>query len=105
MSSQLERTFETRWRQLGGQPLEPEYKFHPKRKWRFDFAYPPLKIAIECEGGTWANGRHTRGVGFSRDCEKYNAAALLGWRVFRFTSDMLDQNPVKHLRPIIEAIK
>ncbi|AUL97471.1 hypothetical protein FORC54_3326 [Vibrio vulnificus] len=41
------------------------------------------------EGGTWANGRHTRGKGYAADCEKYNVAALEGWRVLRFTGDMI----------------
>ena len=58
--------------------------------WRFDLAYPDRKIAIECEGGTWSNGRHTRGKGYEGDCRKYNRAIELGWRVYRFTSGMVD---------------
>jgi hypothetical protein len=61
-----------------------EYEFHPDRKWRFDFAWPDRKVAAECEGATWSRGRHTRGAGFQADCEKYNAAAVMGWRVLRF---------------------
>ena len=64
---------------------EPEYKFHPDRKWKFDFAWPHALIALEIEGGIWTGGRHTRGTGFLRDMDKYNAAGLLGWRVFRTT--------------------
>jgi len=67
-----------------------EHKFHPTRKWRFDFAWPARMIAVEVDGGTWAGGRHTRGAGFEKDCEKLNAATLLGWRVFRFTTGMID---------------
>lgn len=69
--------------------VQREYKFHPTRRWRFDFAIPDHMVAIEVEGGTWANGRHTRGSGFEKDCEKYNAATLDGWRVFRFTTGMV----------------
>ena len=68
---------------------ETEYRFHPKRRWRFDFAWPKMKLAVEVEGGTWSGGRHTRGGGFAKDCEKYNAAVMLGWRVLRFTSGMI----------------
>lgn len=66
-----------------------ECLFHPTRKWRFDFGWPDHGIACEVEGGVWTNGRHTRGAGFTEDCEKYNQAALLGFRVFRFTTDMV----------------
>lgn len=67
-------------------PLHTEYTFHPSRKWRFDFALPDLRIAIEVEGGTYKESRHTSGKGYHEDCNKYNAAALLGWRVLRYDS-------------------
>lgn len=66
-----------------------EHRFHPVRKWRFDFAWPDRMLAVEIEGGAFSGGRHTRGVGFQSDCEKYNAAVLSGWRVFRFTSQQV----------------
>jgi len=66
-----------------------EHKFHPTRRWRFDFCWPQEKIALEVEGGTWSGGRHTTGSGFKKDCEKYNHAARMGFRVFRFTGDMV----------------
>jgi len=83
--SELERALATQLRQLGAPPWQEEYRFHPTRKWRFDFAWPDLRLAVECEGATWARGRHTRGSGFAADCEKYNAAAVLGWVVLRYT--------------------
>src|SRR5580765_1335368 len=64
-----------------------EYKFHPDRKWRFDFMlYMHNKIAIEIEGAVWTQGRHTRGSGYTKDLEKYREAAALGWKVFRFST-------------------
>jgi len=71
---------------------QSEYKFHPKRKWRFDFANPVLKIAIEQEGGVWISGRHNRGKGFLNDMEKYNQAVILGWKVLRYPPDKLMQS-------------
>jgi very-short-patch-repair endonuclease len=69
-------------------PLE-EYRFHPKRRWRFDFAWPQRRLAVELEGGIFVHGRHVRARGYDNDCEKYNEAQLLGWRVLRFTSCMI----------------
>lgn len=68
-----------------------EHQFVLSRRWRFDFAWPHLRLAAECEGAVFSGGRHTRGSGFTADCEKYNAAALAGWRVLRFTKDMIDR--------------
>ena len=65
-----------------------EYMFHPKRKWRFDFAFPDKKLAVEIEGGTWNEGRHNRGSSIENDFEKYAEAAVLGWRVMRFSTGM-----------------
>jgi very-short-patch-repair endonuclease len=67
-----------------------EYRFHPKRAWRLDFAWPALKLALEVEGGHWGDGRHTRGAGYTEDCAKYSCAAIAGWRVIRVTSTMMD---------------
>ncbi len=69
---------------------ENEYRFHPSRKWRFDFAWPDMKIAIEAEGGQWTQGRHQRGQGFADDCTKYNHAAALDWAVYRFTTSHIN---------------
>lgn len=62
---------------------EKEYRFC-ERKWRFDYAHPGLKIAVEIEGGIWINGRHIRGRGYKNDMEKYNRAQVLGWKVLRY---------------------
>lgn len=64
-----------------------EYKFFPTRNWRFDWAWPDRKVALEVEGGAWTKGRHTRGQGFLDDIVKYNAAAIAGWTVLRCTPD------------------
>ena len=69
---------------------ECEYQFAwPRRLWRFDMAWPGKMLAVEVEGGVWTRGRHVRGAGFAADCEKYNEAALLGWRVLRVTGEMV----------------
>ena len=62
---------------------DTEHKFHPTRRWRFDYAWHEQRIALEVEGGVWVGGRHTSGAGFVKDMEKYNEAACLGWRIIR----------------------
>ena len=64
---------------------EPEHRFHPVRRWRFDFCWSDHKLAVEIEGGAWVQGRHNRGASFIKDMEKYNNAAILGWSLLRFT--------------------
>jgi len=68
---------------------EREQMLIPGRKFRFDFLLPQSCLIIECEGGTWAGGRHTSGVGFRNDCVKYNLAAEYGYVVLRYTSDLI----------------
>lgn len=67
----------------GAPPYEQQFKFHPKRRWMFDFAWQQWKLAVEIEGGIFVRGRHVSPSGFVKDCEKYNEAAVLGWTVLR----------------------
>ena len=60
-----------------------EHRFDADRRWRFDYAWPEQKVALEVEGGVWTQGRHIRPVGFIRDLEKYSEAAAQGWRLVR----------------------
>tara|TARA_B100001057_G_scaffold480786_1_gene554022 strand:- start:297 stop:644 length:348 start_codon:yes stop_codon:yes gene_type:complete len=90
-------------------PFQREYKFHMARKWRFDFVigHQPLsaKIAIEIEGGIFSQGRHTRGTGFSKDCEKYNMAVLQGWSILRYPTQMVSMNVLDDIRMLQARIK
>lgn len=105
-AKKLESKFAAHWRiRCPEIELTPQYKFHPARKWLFDFAIPTIRLAVEVDGGTWRDERqaHSWGKGVTRDYEKQNAAALAGWSVFRFTTDMLSGREIdKHLLPVIE---
>lgn len=103
--SDLEAAFDTYWRIMAGPDLEPEYRFHAQRKWRLDRAHAVARVAVELDGGTHNGGRHVRGDGYTRDCEKLNAATANGWAVFRLTSDMLRDAPAQHIAPIIATIE
>jgi hypothetical protein len=62
-----------------------EYKFHTVRKWRFDRAWPELKLALEIDG----NGRHNTIAGMANDDEKINEAIILGWSVLRVNAKLI----------------
>lgn len=62
-----------------------EHRFHPRRRFRFDLAWPEAKLAVEVDGGGFIMGRHSRGLGIENDCEKNLLASSLGWRVLRCT--------------------
>jgi len=88
MPSEGEETF---WLHCRAHNLTPEreYRFAAPRRWRADFCWPDQKLIVEIEGGQWIQGRHQRGSGFALDCAKYNAAVLAGYRVLRYTTEMV----------------
>lgn len=85
--SRGEETFALHCRAHNLRP-EREWQFCSARKFRFDFAWPTHKLAVEIEGGIWRGGRHSTGKGFTNDCIKYNLAAKEGWRVLRYSTEM-----------------
>lgn len=100
--SRLERRFELLWRTLDGPKLEPEFRFHPTRRWRADYAHLESRTLIEVEGGVWVGGRHNRAAGFVADAEKYFEAALGGWRVVRLVDSQLN---LANIGRIVTAIQ
>lgn len=89
-----------------GVEITPEYKFHPERKWRFDWCIVPYKIAVEVEGGAWIFGRHNRPSGFIKDMEKYNEATRLGFRVIRVQPEELNTSyTIDLIKELIEQSK
>ena len=65
-----------------GLDVVKEYRFHEKRKWRFDWALPAIKVCVEYEGlnfrGGGASGHQTiKGVAAGN--EKYSEASIAGW--------------------------
>lgn len=79
-----------------------EYRFHPERKYRFDFAWEKQRVALEIDGAVWTGGGHTTGTGKTRDCEKDFLAAQCGWRVIRWTSSMVG---VQNCEALLEILK
>lgn len=54
------------------------------KDWRFDFAFPEAKLAIEYEGlVSSGKGGHQTRIGFNGDLDKYHVAMTLDWTVYR----------------------
>jgi hypothetical protein len=85
-----------------GLPLpEAEHRFC-ERRWRFDYAWPAQKVALEVEGGIYTRGRHVRPKGFLNDMKKYNRATVLGWRLVRCTpSELCGMETLEMLKEIL----
>lgn len=87
-------------------PFTREFKFHPQRKWQADFRIDDMPILVEVEGGVFSNGRHTRGEGYTKDCEKYSAAAVNGWYVIRGTTEQIkDGLVIQWIEKLIERLR
>lgn len=77
------------------------------RDWRFDFAWPAERLAVEVEGGVGhavvrsatgkqITGHHVHAQGYEDDCEKYAIALLFGWRVLRVTPKQIKSGRALH---------
>jgi len=86
-----------------GVEFNRQYVFHPGRKWRFDFQLPLRYIAIEVEGGLFVKGRHSRGKSYEADLRKYNQATINGYRLLRYSTDMVKSGEaIKQIMEFIE---
>ena len=86
--SNLESLLAFQMKAEGLPEFEREYKFHPDRKWRFDFYREGW--GIEINGGGWNQGGHNRNpIVMGRDYEKYNAAQEMGIRVLLYTGEQI----------------
>jgi very-short-patch-repair endonuclease len=107
--SDHERAFLTRLRQLAPDLPAPaqEVRFHPRRKWRFDFCWRLPSggggVAVEVDGGQWAagGGRHNR----DSDRWKVSEAAALGWVLLRFSGQMIAADPARCIELLRAALQ
>lgn len=89
--------------ELIGLKMEPEFKFHPSRKFRADWRvhfgmwegkrpkrithFIASPVLVEYEGGIFSPGKrgHSSIAGIQRDIEKSNLAQIAGFTVIRVT--------------------
>ena len=75
-------------------PPEHEYRFHPSRKWRMDYAFVWARVFLEVQGALFTGGRHTRGAALLKEYEKINAATCLGWRPLFCTPQQVEDGSI-----------
>lgn len=84
---------------------EAEYPFSLLlgRRHKFDWCFVANKIAVEVDGGQWQmrGGRHATDT----DREKMNLAASLHYLVFRFSPEMLNNNPGYCVELVMRAMQ
>lgn len=71
-----------------------EHQFLQTRRWRFDYAWPNVRLAVELEGGIWLYGRHNHPGSMVKDMEKYNAAAESRWYLLRYEPRRIDYEQI-----------
>ena len=83
---------------------QTEYRFHETRKWRIDYAWPDVKLAVEIEGGVYKKGkdgqrggRHNRPQGFINDMEKYNLLQEVDWHLLRYLPNKVDYDQIARM--------
>lgn len=81
-----------------------EHVFHPKRKWRLDFAWIDQKVMVEYQGIMGAKtASHGSMTGQMRDHEKTTEASLLGWTVILINAKTVQNG--KALQWVERALK
>jgi hypothetical protein len=99
MASDLEITFANLWITYYPEiDLHSEWRFATPRRFRFDFAHLPSKVAIELQGGIFtSNTRHINGAALVKEHEKLNLAALYGWRLFYVSAKTVNDENIYRL--------
>ena len=88
-----------------GLDVWPEFFFSTERLYRFDYAIPEYKIAIEQEGGIHMKGNsgHSSGTGIQRDMDKNNLAIGQGWVIIRRTpADICTSETIELIKAVIK---
>jgi len=106
MPSALERSFAFTLKAIGVEMIQ-QYKFHPTRRWRLDFANVSSKVALEIDGGEFISGggAHNRGARMANDYEKRNSAIEMGFVVFQLTGAMVNNDPLGWAKRIAAVIE
>jgi very-short-patch-repair endonuclease len=82
-----------------GLPARQHWVILPGGRYRLDFAWPELKIGLECEGHAFHGNRSAWG----KDRARYAEFAAAGWRVLPLTWQVCRDDPDRLVRWILAA--
>jgi very-short-patch-repair endonuclease len=68
---------------------EREHFLNEHRGFRFDFAWPEIKLAVEVDGAGYGHQQISARI---KDMEKINAATELGWKVLVYPTSRINTN-------------
>lgn len=105
----LEKSFLHWWRVAGGDPLDWLFgqKIFPERpRMHVDFYNPEWRVAVEIDGGQWAqrHGKksgHSSGTGLQRDAEKLALCNRYGIALYRMPTSMVSYEEILKLHQSI----
>ena len=93
---------------VGGLNINTPYFFQYKvanpqggQPYALDFAFPKLKMGIECDGAVW----HSNPVQLQHDRERDSQLAMRGWTVLRFDDKTIEDKPDAVRNVIVSYLK
>ena len=105
--SPLAVKFELLWDVIGGPAFVTELPVVEDRRWRFDYAWPDERVALELQGGIYLAGRggHVSPKGVQTDCEKFNRAVCAGWRPCKLTNKQIIPENLLRIKNLVLAMR
>lgn len=97
----MEDIFKTHWDRLIGIPIKIQYPFHPTRQYRFDFAFPEIKLAIEMQG--YGPG-HASFKEMYSDYVRHNEAVKLGWQIMYFMQPHIQKDSLEKTLELVKEV-
>jgi very-short-patch-repair endonuclease len=110
-STTIEAAFLRAWEMVFGLNDRPMAQLRfalPDRQFRFDYAWPSRRVAVELEGGIFMRNRnkgHASPKELLASIEKNNAAMMRGWRVLRYSTVDLRKRPVQVVEEVAELLR
>lgn len=89
--SALENSFLIAW--LNAHPFiipERQYRWHPERMYRADFAFVEERVLVEIQGTRSLKSRHLTPNGYHQDAIRMCEAQIMGWKIL-YIDSMFDK--------------